>query len=80
MPPKAKKDEEKPDVDETTDAAPETDGAAEADRQADAPEDPYLVALEREAAGYERAGREDRLKDVKAEIARVRGASGKQTR
>lgn len=35
----------------------------------------YLRALEEELVGYERHGREDRVKDVKAEIARVKKAA-----
>ena len=49
---------------------PDTDKAQAAERRAD-----YLRALNDELEGYERVGRTDRAKDVKAEIARVKKAA-----
>lgn len=39
----------------------------------------YLDALEFELAGYERAGKSDRAEQVRAEIARVKGASAERS-
>jgi hypothetical protein len=59
---------------EETMTEPKNPGFAHHPNEADEQRDEHVAALETELASVEQQGRKDRVKDVEAELARVRGA------